>query len=211
MYDIVDHTSRYVRNMSGVTPEEHPGMVPDAPGPPGSIDMKHWNGQAGFSDSFADYGRWLDLWVTVARVAEADGNTAWVTKSYGQVKLMAQYLMSLPAASASHVNQTTGLGEGLIWGPAEHDQVASKTFWFSVNTWSWRGLVEFCRFLDDSVVIRDDATKVQAQAVLASLKKGLETATQTSLVNDAKGNPYFIPPFVAADFPPYTSMIDSTG
>ena len=56
-----------------------------------------------------------------------------------QVKLMAEYLMSLPAASTPHVNSSTGLGKGLIWGPAEHDQVQSKTFWFSVNTWAWRG------------------------------------------------------------------------
>ena len=201
----------YVRNASGVTPEEHTGMVPNPPGPPGSIDMKHWNGSPDFADGLSDYGRWLDLWVTVARVAEGEGNADWVTISYGQMKLMAVYLMSLPANSSVHVNSTSGIGEGLIWGPAEHDQTASKTFWFSVNTWSWRGLVEFGRFLDDSIAIKDDETRAQIKVAVASLEIALARATKTSLVNDADGKPYFIPPFVAADFPPYTSMINDEG
>jgi hypothetical protein len=94
---------------------------------------------------------------------------------------------------------------------AEHDQVAAKTFWFSVNTWSWRGLVEFSRFLDDSVAIHDDETRVKANKVVASLEEALAKATAISLVNDGEGKPYFIPPYVAANFPPYTSMIASSG
>ena len=41
---------------------------------------------------------------------------------------------------------------------------------------------------------------------MESLERGLQKATVTSLVVDAKGDPYFIPPYVVADFPPYVTM-----
>ena len=72
-------------------------------------------------------------------------------------------------------------------------------------------MIEFGRFLGDSITISDGTTHAQIKKVVASLEAGLEKATKTSLIKDAQGNPYFIPPYVAADFPPYTSMISSDG
>jgi hypothetical protein len=49
-----------------MTPSELPG-APGSPGPPGSLDLKHWDDACGFTDGYADYGRWAELWVDTAR------------------------------------------------------------------------------------------------------------------------------------------------
>jgi hypothetical protein len=56
----------YVRGADGLTPLEHPEMNRSV-GAPGSIDLKHWQDGCWYADGLSDYGRWLDLWVAVAR------------------------------------------------------------------------------------------------------------------------------------------------
>ena len=67
----------YVRNESGITPTNLPGMERTV-GPAGSLDLKQWGpcstsnqSESHFDDGFADYGRWIELWVEIARDAEA--------------------------------------------------------------------------------------------------------------------------------------------
>ena len=55
----------YVRGADGITPRSlSPGSNATASslGPPGSLDLKHWEDNVRFADSFADYGRWVELW-----------------------------------------------------------------------------------------------------------------------------------------------------
>ena len=70
---------------------------------------------------YADYGRWAELWVDTARAQEAAGQVSWVATSWPQVKLMAQYMLALRANATS-----SGIGKGLIYGPAEHDTCRSE-------------------------------------------------------------------------------------
>jgi hypothetical protein len=60
----------YVRAANGMVPEREVSTNASA-GPPGSIDLKHWNDECVFADSLADYGRWIELWVDVARAKGA--------------------------------------------------------------------------------------------------------------------------------------------
>ena len=97
---------------------------------------------------YADYGRWAELWVDTARAQEALGETSWVAESWPQVKLMAQYMLKLRANAT-----TSGVGKGLIYGPAEHDTCRSQTVWFSTSAWTWRGFVQLSRFLTDTAAV----------------------------------------------------------
>jgi hypothetical protein len=60
----------YVRAANGMVPEQEVSTNASA-GPPGSIDLKHWNDECVFADSLADLGRWIELWVDVARAKGA--------------------------------------------------------------------------------------------------------------------------------------------
>ena len=97
-------------------------------GPPGSLDLKHWEDAVFFADSFADYGRWVELWVDTARAKEASGDAAWIKRTWPQVRLMAQYMLSLRSNAT-----TAGIGKGLIYGPAEHDTAHFEANWFSIS------------------------------------------------------------------------------
>jgi hypothetical protein len=97
-------------------------------GPPGSLDLKHWEDGVVFADSFADYGRWVGLWVDTARAKEASGGAEWIKRTWPQVHLMANYMLSLRANAT-----TSGIGKGLIYGPAEHDTAHFEANWFSIS------------------------------------------------------------------------------
>ena len=126
-----------------------------SPGPPGSIDLQHWNDQCVFADSLADLGRWVELWVEAARAmvttgaGAGAGNPQWVARTWPQVKLMTEYILALRANATTNV----GIGKGLIYGPAEFDECMYQQHWFSVSAWNWRGLLQLQRFLVDTAVI----------------------------------------------------------
>ena len=205
----------YVRGASGMTPKElSPGLNATASshGPPGSIDLKHWEDAVPFADSFADYGRWIELWVDTARAVEAAQSVAgsesdsgsWITDTWPQVKLMAMYMLELRANATQ-----AGVGKGLIYGPAEHDTAHSETNWFSISAWTWRGFVQLQRFLVDTDAISEAAFAKILLKESASFKKDLDVALAASLVKDAHGLPFFVPPFAATNFTPYESMTQS--
>ena len=147
------YLNTYIRNSSGFTPANHAGMQrnplwrKDGHGPAGSLDLKQWgcgHGPGGalmphnFQESLADYGRWLDLWVDVARAMEpTDGGPEWIQRTWSQVSLLANYTVELheQAIQANHPSPA----EGLLVGPAEHDTCAFYGPLFSISTWTWRG------------------------------------------------------------------------
>lgn len=196
------YLQHYVRGANGLTPQRTVGANTTA-GAPGSIDLKHWNDACVFGDSYADYGRWLDLWSEAARAREAAQDTAWITRTWPQVKLMAQYAYSLRA----NATKTRGIAKGLIYGPAEFDECMFQQHWFSVSAWVWRGLVQLQRFLSDTAVLA--AERPFAAALLsecAAFKRDLGAARDASLVRNATGHPLFLPPYAVANFTPYPAM-----
>ena len=203
------YLQHYVRGADGVTPQQlTPGSnwTKASPGPPGSIDLKHWEDSVFFADSFADYGRWVELWIDTARAQEAAGEAQWVKQTWPQVKLMATYMLALRANAT-----TSGVGKGLIWGPAEHDTARFETNWFSISGWTWRGFVQLHRFLSDTAAISEPALAAQLAAESASFKADLDAARDASLVRDPSGKPFFMPPFASTNFTPYPSMTQNGG
>ena len=165
----------YVRGPNGLTPENSSGTN-TSKGIPGSIDLKHWRDACAFADSYADLGRWLDLWVAVARAKEAAGDSEWVGRTWVQAKLMAQYLHTLRVNATQTVGAVSlslslclslwlsvslcfsvalkvGIAKGLIYGPAEFDECMYQQHWFSISAWAWRGLLQLQRFLVDTAVL----------------------------------------------------------
>eukprot|EP01047_Picozoa_sp_COSAG01_P044377 COSAG01_NODE_4005_length_5440_cov_8.384947_2_plen_1194_part_00 len=204
----------YVRGADGMTPKSlSPGSrtTASSKGPPGSLDLKHWEDSVFFADSFADYGRWIELWVDTARAKEAQSvttetGTGWIAQTWPQVRLMALYMLELRANATQ-----SGVGRGLIFGPAEHDTARSETHWFSISAWTWRGFVQLQRFLTDTDAVDEPEFAQRLLTTSVAFKQDLDRAVVASLVNDSLGLPFFVPPFAATNFTPYTSMTQSGG
>jgi hypothetical protein len=198
----LDH---YVRGANGMTPQNSTGTN-SSTGFPGSIDLKHWRDACVFADSFADLGRWVELWVDVARAQEAAQDVEgrkWILRTWPQVKLMAQYIYKL-RINATH---TVGIAKGLIYGPAEFDECLYQQHWFSISAYAWRGLLQLQRFLIDTAVLTGEGT--YAATLLdecSAFKRDLDAARDAALVRDENGDPFFIPPYAVANFTPYTAM-----
>lgn len=141
------YLNAYVRNASGFTPLTPVEMPSFGKGSPGSLDLKEWGypsrPKSVFEDSLADYGRWIELWVDVARAVEASASgagakqdAAWVARTFGdQLRLLTSYTFVLHDA-ALKANRTAPAA-GLIWGPAEHDTAEDSGPFFSINAWTW--------------------------------------------------------------------------
>jgi hypothetical protein len=196
------YLSHYVRGPNGLTPQNSSGAN-TSKGVPGSIDLKHWRDTCAFADSYADLGRWLDLWVDVARAKEASNDSEWITRTWVQVKLMAQYLHNL----RENATNTIGISKGLIYGPAEFDECMYQEHWFSISAWAWRGLLQLQRFLVDTAVLTSEGPF--AKRILdecTRFKRDLDAARDASLVRDVAGKIIFIPPYPATNFTPYPAM-----
>ena len=220
---------RYVRNASGVTPATRPEMNNTA-GPPGSLDLKQWpsgRNSYNFADSFADYGRWMELWAHTARAAEAEmqagggggsggAGATFVRETWPLIQGMCKYTFMLHdvALAAKQARPATGL----IVGPAEHDTCSSEAAFFSINAWTWRGWVEISRFLNDvasspSASGIDPASAAAFKSTLdgriAVLAAALNAAADASLVlNPTTGKAFFMPPWAFRNYTPYNSMND---
>ena len=218
------YLNTYVRNSSGLTPENHAGMTrnplyeKDGRGPPGSLDLKQWgcgHGPGGevmphnFQDSLADYGQLIELWVDLARAMEQEpGGAAWVERTWPQLQQLANFTLHLhdEAIDAKHPFPA----EGLLVGPAEHDTCAYYGPFFSINAWTWRGwkmLRGFVLDTDAALPGADDAYAAMLGARIATLARAIEAAVSVSLVRkDRKA--FFLPPYAVVNATPYSSMIE---
>jgi hypothetical protein len=207
----------FVRNTSGITPRNEPGMQRELwDHTPGKIDFKNWGPDARsgwpkvyqhyFQDSIADYGRFLDLWSETARAME-DEDPSWIQRTFVTVRTMSQHLFALHD-NATHTRASYPAA-GLIVGPAEHDTCKDRGPFFSINFWTWRGWVEVSRFLADTAAVRDAAFASQLSAHVTQLQADLKVAVRESLVKK-NGKAFFLPPFAAVGFQPYKSMIAKT-
>jgi hypothetical protein len=218
------YLNTYVRNSSGLTPENHAGMTrnslyeKDGRGPPGSLDFKQWgcgHGPGGevmphnFQDSLADYGQLIELWVDLARAMEQEpGGAAWVERTWPQLQQLANFTLHLhdEAIDAKHPFPA----EGLLVGPAEHDTCAYYGPFFSINAWTWRGwkmLRGFVLDTDAALPGADDAYAAMLGPRIATLARAIEAAVSVSLVRkDRKA--FFLPPYAVVNATPYSSMIE---
>ena len=145
-----------------------------------------------------------------ARAKEAAGDDAgWIKATWPQTKLMAQYVLWLQARA-----NTTGVGAGLLLGPAEHDTCHFAAHWFSISAWAWRGIEVLARYLSDTSAVDERPFAIVLVKAAAALKAALDAALAVSLVTDSAGQPYFVPPYAALSinhsatgFTPYSSMI----
>ena len=209
------YINTYVRGATGFTPLNHTGMVASR-GPPGSIDLKRWEPGCVFADGLADYGRWLELWVDVARATIArDARSTWTSETWSQIKLLAEYTQGLRVHNSTAPGSP---GAGMIWGSGEHDTCKEPQNFYSTSLWAWRGWSALARFLGDV----DSSTGARGAAPLpgaAALKAGLETdAAELKAIIDANiardavpvaGGGIFLPPWAAANMTPYTSMVEN--
>jgi hypothetical protein len=207
----------FVRNTSGITPQNEPGMQRELwDRTPGKIDFKNWGPDARsgwpkayqhyFQDSIADYGRFLELWSETARAMEEE-DPSWVQRTFVTVRTMSQHLFALHD-NATHTRAPHPVA-GLIVGPAEHDTCKDRGPFFSINFWTWRGWVEVSRFLADTAAVRDAAFATQLSTHTTQLQADLEVAVRASLVK-RDGKAFFLPPFAAVGFQPYKLMIAKT-
>lgn len=66
--------------------------------------------------------------------------------------------------------------------------------------------MQLYRFLADTAAVSEPALAAHLVSEAIAFKKDLDAARDASLVRDAKGRPFFIPPFASANFTPYQSM-----
>ena len=197
------YAQHYVRGADGIVPMPEQFNGNASLGPPGSIDLMHWNDDCSFADSLADLGRWLSLWADAARAKEGSGDPRWVARTWPQVKLMAGYVLDL---RRNATEGTAGIAKGLIYGSAEFDECMHQQHWFSISAWAWRGLLQLQRFLVDTDAVAERPLASRLLAECAAFKRDLDAARDASLVKTASGAPLFIPPYAVANMTPYAAM-----
>ena len=106
-------------------PTNLPGMARTVQ-PTDSLVLEPWDpcstsNQSGshFDDGFADYSRWIGLWVEIARDAEAkEGGRGFVVGTWKAFQGLSSYTFGLHDSAMAH--PLLDPVEGLIKGPAEH-------------------------------------------------------------------------------------------
>lgn len=183
-----------------------------------------------FQDSLSDYGRLLELWSEVARAMEGEEEDPqgrqWVKRTFATVRVMCSYLFAL------HENATRSRAPppstGLLVGPAEHDTCKDRAAFFSINGWTLRGWLAVQRFLSDTSAVSDKNLESELGERILQLEGDLHAAVEASLVRKEIENvtgtengkedggksegpkPFFLPPYAAAGFKPYSTMIEKT-
>lgn len=150
----------------------------------GSIDMGHWKdpwkdsgaGQYNctFPDSLADHGRMLELFTRAVRLTN---NLTWYDKHKPAAERVVTYLLKSLNESQAHNPDQSSLTYDFIFGPAEHDTCTDPEFYFSVQAWNWRGLLEYNRLLQDI-----------GNPQSATLSSKISAATVTMLSDDRSGS-----------------------
>jgi hypothetical protein len=80
-----------------------------------------------------------------------------------------------------------GDSKGLIWGPGEHDTCHFPDYYFSTSMWTWRGMVEFSRWLNASSATSTgkhqdfaDELAAEASAFAADIARALNVSISTA-------------------------------
>ena len=114
-------------------------------------------------DSDADYGRLISLFVQAVRVS---GNTTWAMQHLHTVQAMASLVLAKRDAAVAAFPSGNPL-HGIVPGSPEHDICGGPGYFFSVNVWYVRGLLDLHR-------LHQEFNSVTGNSTLESLL--LETA-----------------------------------
>ncbi|EDQ93034.1 uncharacterized protein MONBRDRAFT_22383 [Monosiga brevicollis MX1] len=178
--------------------------------PDGTINLYNWSqppcpmpesptGQ--FNDGLADYGRLLDLYTTTALLSQ---NMDWAKTNLPNITHVADYILRLQNTT-SNVTDPSDWRFGLIYGSAEHDTCQDQDFYVDVQAWSWRGLLEFGNFLNQTGL--GDGQPYLAAAHLMQTKLFARLPNVT--VFDEQGKPVFVSAKLLNTDQPYRSMVES--
>ena len=152
-------------------------------------------------------GRIIDLYV---RAVQYSRNATWAEAHGASVARLADFLVRL----RRHAEADREMTSGLIWGPAEHDRCHDPDFYFDINVWGWRGLIQLGRLhlqqLNGSLPIpglRTNATYGSELLLLAAAwKRDIAAAASTSSVNNSDESVLFLPSVARAGQVPYAAM-----
>ena len=137
-------------------------------------------------------------------------NASWAAAHGGAVARMADYLVRLRRHATADRHST----RGMIWGPAEHDRCHDPDYYFDINVWGWRGLVQLGRFhlqeFNGSVPIAGLKTNASYGKELLTLAAGwqrdIQIAVSNAAVNRSDGTVLFLPSVARAGQVPYKAM-----
>ena len=184
-----------------------------------------YNCPLGFPDGLSDFGRMLHLWVATARANSDCCSGPWIADNLPRVLSLANYTLKMRQNATAN---TAGVVKGLIWGPAEHDTCHSPDYYFSTSMWTWRGMLEFGRWLaehaEDSSMRSGSASAAAAAAAVdyaafankllaeaALFAVDVRRAFGKSIVRNATtGQPFFVPPIAGSNQTAFRSMVEST-
>lgn len=94
-------------------------------------------------DGDADYGRLISLYIKAARYS---GDKKWASDLLPVIEKMAGVMISMQQA-AMELHNSSSLLFGLAPGSPEHDLCGGKAYFFNVNVWMVRGLLDLEAYL----------------------------------------------------------------
>lgn len=185
--------------------------------PSGAISWGTWETSCPFqfADSYSDYGIVQALFARTARAVlsnNAQTNaSAWLESFLPPAIALTNYSYNL-RLNATAKTVPGSVSHGLIWGPPEHDTCHEPDYYFHVNVWFIRGMIEMGRLLVDICPKACPQYTAFGSVLLAEASRfqaDLNASLALSVVKNASGAPYFIPPYAGENWTPFTSMIES--
>jgi hypothetical protein len=173
------------------------------------INMEGWKNLPAYNCSLADgvtdYGRLIDLFVRTARYSQ---DAAFAAKHLPKAVAMAELLNGW-REMGKRDNPMPAIEHGLIFGPAEHDTCTEPAYFFSVQTWSWRGMYELGSFLAESQLNATFGATLLLRA--SDFKIDIMRAAKASAIMDPQNRSrvLMLPPTVGRNQTIYKSMTES--
>jgi hypothetical protein len=190
----IDHTGCDRPQGCAGKPGSHPRLVPG-----GQIIYDVFG-----CDSDADYGRLIALYVQAVRYS---GNMSWAQSMMPTIQAMASMVVLAKRADAVAAFPSGHVLHGIVPGSPEHDICGGPSYFFSINVWYVRGLLELGRLHEEYPSLTVNATLESllipsAEAWRADLRKAADfTAVKRA---DGRGL-FFLHPVAGARYGLQTS------
>eukprot|EP00039_Didymoeca_costata_P001770 m.54923 g.54923 ORF g.54923 m.54923 type:complete len:1009 (+) comp10959_c1_seq2:92-3118(+) len=185
----------------------------------GTIDMGHWKDlscgyNCTFPDGLSDHGRVMALFTKAVRYSR---NMTWMKEHLPAVERLAGYLVEMRQNALTQNATQDSMYHGIVFGPAEHDTCDEERatdpmkggrgdFYFSVNMWTWRGLVEYGNLLNDFETKNSGNKYLQ---VAEDFLTDINSALNQSIINGTGNVSFFVPQIVGPNQIPFGTMTES--
>jgi len=146
-------------------------------------------------DGDADYGRLVSTYVKAARYS---GDRKWAASLLPVIENMANHILQARAATMEEF-PAESLLHGLARGSPEHDLCGGKSFFFNVNVWMIRGLLDLDGFLKESGLSNDPSIEVRLLPEASDWRVRLTAAANYTAVRKVDGSVFFLHPCVGSD------------